>query len=57
MTAFYYNGTLNEGTIMEPKRAELINGTVPKNGDKMFCGSCGCSIHYPDSELQEVILQ
>jgi hypothetical protein len=57
MTAFFYMGDTSYGKKIDGAYAELLDGSFPKNGDYMFCGSCGKAINYPESELQVETLQ
>jgi len=40
-TAFYYDGPLEGGTIVESGKAVFPDGTHPVQGSPMLCGSCG----------------
>lgn len=49
--AFYYSGVPGNRTAnLRAEHSLLMNGVVPKDGDQVFCGSCGRKVYTNEME-------
>ena len=49
--AFTYDAMPAAGAPIDPRHATLLDGTKPRHGEDMVCGTCGEQIMDPGAEL------